>query len=191
MHDGKWKLDITEELKDDRIIRDHQLITLEDSWFMDFVSRFQFKKEFFDKVIIGNRELIHRNTNLYYQYPVDEVELSGKDLDIIIKAKETITIEKFKLNMYARDYPGLWIIHARLMPKKWDNEIIKICCSWYNRAIPQRISDALLSSRRIKNFLWYRGERKQPGFPLNAYAVVKLNKGEKLQLKTEVKTAFK
>jgi hypothetical protein len=191
MRDGKWKLGIHEKLNGNIIIRDHQLVTLEDSWFMDFVSRFQFRKEFFDKVIIAGRELRHRKTNLYYQYPVDEVKLIGKDFDIVVRVKEVVTAGKFGLNMYARDFEDVWVVHARLMPKVWDKEVVKICRSWYNKAIPQWMSRILLSSDKVKDYLWYRGERKQANFPLNAYALVRLKEGEKLRLTTETEIILK
>ncbi len=191
MHGGTWKLNIDEEIKGNKIIREHQLTTLEDSWVMDFVSRFQFKKEFFDKAVIDDREYIHKNTNIYYQYHVNEARLIGKDFNVIVRTKEAISTDKFKLYTYVRDFNDVWVVHARLMPKEWDREIIKICRSWYNKAIPQCISEILLSSGTIRDFLWYRGEKKQANFPLNAYALVKLKKGEKLQLITETKIVFK
>lgn len=191
MHDGKWNLKINEELIGNKILRQHTLTTLEDSWFMDFVSRFQFKKEFFEKVIINDIELIHRNTNIYYQYPVNQVKLVGKDFDVVVKVKEAVTTEKFKLYMYARDSGDVWVVHARLFPEKWDREIIKICRSWYNKAIPQKIANGLLKFDAIREFLWYRGERKQANFLLNAFALIKLGKGEILHLSTEIEIIFK
>jgi|Deesub1362A_J573_1020465.scaffolds.fasta_scaffold02604_6 hypothetical protein len=187
MHDGKWNLRIDEELIGNKILRQHTLTTLEDSWFMDFVSRFQFKKKFFEKAIINDIELIHKNTNLYYQFPVDEVKLIGKDFDVVVKVREVITSEKFKLHMYARDSGDVWVVHARLFPYKWDKEIIKVCRSWYNKAIPQKIANILLKVDVIRDFLWYRGERKQANFPLNAYGLVRFEKGSKLRILTETK----
>ena len=191
MHDGKWNLKINEELTGNKILRQHTLTTLEDSWFMDFVSRFQFKKEFFEKVIINDMELIHRNTNIYHQYPVNQVKLIGKDFDVIVTVREAVTTEKFKLYMYARDSGDVWVIHARLFPYKWDKEIIKICRSWYNKAIPQKIANGLLKVDMIREFLWYRGERKQANFPLNAYGLIRLEKGCKLQILTETEVLIK
>jgi len=93
--------------------------------------------------------------------------------------------------MYARDSGDVWVIHARLFPYKWDKEIIKICRSWYNKAIPQKIAKHLLKVDAIREFLWYRSERVQANFPLNAYGLIRLEKGCKLQILTETEVLIK
>ena len=71
-----WKLEINESYTKTTISRSNKLVCLEDSEFNDFVSRFRFKKEFIDYVEINGERLIHKNSNLYYQYPVRDIKIN-------------------------------------------------------------------------------------------------------------------
>lgn len=186
MGEGRWRLNISEKTDGRRILRRHTLTILEDSFLMDYVSRFCFRKKFFDIAVINGREIQHRKTNLYYQHPVREVELRGDRYSVKIKIDSSINAGKFREHMYVRDYEDVWVVHARLLPIKWDKEVIKICRRWYNKAIPKNISGILLRCRQIRDYLWYRGETRQPNFPVNAYPIVKLAAGDVLELTTEV-----
>jgi hypothetical protein len=186
MPEGFYNLNISEYLEKNRISRHFDLIPLEDSMFMDVVMRFQFRKAFFDKVLINGEELTHTKSNLYHQHEVSEVILIGADFNIIIRSNPSKFPKKFSRYIYARDFEDAWIIHVRLLPKIADKSIIKICRSWYNRAIPPVFSDILLKSRLIKEFLYYRGERVVPNYPVNAYDLCMIEKGDLISLDTEV-----
>lgn len=182
-----WKLEISEQFNQNKIKRKNTLLCLEDSEFNDFVSRFRFKKEFIKSVEIAEKKLFHKNSNIYYQFPVKEVLLNLKNKKrISIKINSYKTIHGLVPIMYARDSGDEWVVHARLFPANPDKKQIKILRDWYNKAIPQGISDVLLSIKPIYNFLWYRGERKGY-FPIGAYGLVKAKKGDVLELITEVK----
>lgn len=181
-----WELNIDESIRDKSITRINRLTCLEDCQFNDFVSRFRFKKEFVKSIEIANKKLIHKDSNIYNQYPVKKVVVnlvSGKKIEIKIKSYKTI--QGLEPVIYARDSGNEWVIHARLFPKDPKIKQIKILRQWYNRAIPQWISNILLKIKPIYNFLWYRGERKGY-FPIGAYGLVKGKKGDILELKMEM-----
>lgn len=185
MAEGKWDLEIDEKIEGQKIFRRHRITLLEDSFLMDYVSRFRFKKKYFNTAVIGGREIKHRKTNLYHQYPVKEALLCGDQFEAKIKVNSSLNTDKFRQYLYVRDYEDVWVVHARLLPDNWDKEVIKICRKWYNKAIPQKISDLLLKSKQIRNYLWYRGETREPNFPVNAFPMVKLSAGTIIELSTE------
>ena len=88
--------------------------------------------------------------------------------------------------MYARDIKNEWVVHARLFPINPGTRQIKILRKWYDKAIPKKTSDFLLSIKPLHDFLWYRGEKKGY-FPISAYGLVLGKKGDILSLETEVK----
>ena len=160
MQEGKWQLSIDDNIEENTIIRKVEAITLEECFFMDFVMRFRFKKEFIEYAQISDKTYYHNDTNIYYQYPVDRVFLKGKGFDINISIVDKIVPEKMEPVMYVRDNKDEWVVHVRMVPKSWDKEVIKICTAWAGtRSLPQFISKPLLSIKTIKEALWYRGER--------------------------------
>lgn len=160
MQEGKWKLSIDDNIEENTIIRKVEATTLKDCFFMDFVMRFRFKKEFIEYAQIADKKYYHNDTNVYYQYPADKIFLKGKGFDINISVIDKIVPEKMEPVMYVRDNKGEWVVHVRMVPKSWDKEVIKICTAWAGtRSLPQIISKPLLSIKAIKDALWYRGER--------------------------------
>jgi len=188
MKEGKWELNIKDEIADNTIIRKVEAITLEDSIFMDFVIRFRFKKEFIEYAEIANNRYYHQNTNVYYQYSVDKVFLQGKGFGINISVIDKIVPNKMEPVMYVRDNKDEWVVHVRMVPKEWDKEVIKICTAWAGtRPLPQLVSKPLLSISSLKNALWYRGERApfksriiRKFLNPAAFGMVKVPKNEKL-----------
>ncbi|GAB4227868.1 MAG: hypothetical protein Tsb0021_04980 [Chlamydiales bacterium] len=162
MMEGKWSLDTEDTIVSETQLRRRAHLTcLESSHFMDFVMRFRFRKEFFSKAFIEQRQLSHRNTNIYYQYPVNEVTLEGKKQRVSVKIEDFLCPSSLKPCMYVRDDREEWVVHARMVPQAWDKEVIKLCNSWAKtRPLPQAISNILLAIPWIKRNLWYRGERK-------------------------------
>lgn len=161
MKEGAWRLDINDSIDGYVINRKIEAITLSDSYFMDFVMRFRFKKEFIKSIQIAGHVLEHKNTNIYHQYPVSSVIINGLDFTATISIEDSITPEKLEPVMYARDSGDEWIVHARMIPREWDKEVIKICTAWAGtRPLPQALSRFLLKCPKIRESLWYRGERK-------------------------------
>ena len=161
MKEGKWDLVIADYIQDRTVVRKAELVTLEESVFMDFVMRFRFKKEFIEYTEIAGRKYYHHNTNVYYQYQVDHVFLKGKGFDIKISVLDANVPLKMEPVMYVRDQLGEWVVHVRMVPREWEKEVIKLCTVWaVTRPLPQWLSKPLLSIPRIKEALWYRGERR-------------------------------
>jgi hypothetical protein len=195
MKEGKWKLNIDDKIIDDKIIeRRVESITLENSFFMDFVMRFRFKKEFIEYAKIDNKIIYHKNTNIYYQYSVEEVFLKGKEFDIKIGIIDKIVPEKMQPVMYVRDNNDEWVVHVRMIPKKCDKEVIKICTRWAGtRPLPQKLSNVLLKWKWLRKQLWYRGEKQPYKCRLFrkfinpcAFGMVKIKKGSKLMWKAKL-----
>ena len=193
MQEGKWNLILKDEiLSPTKIVRTALLTCLEDSYFMDFVMRFRFKKEFFPYARIAEEKISHHCTNIYYQHPVREAYLKGK-YGVAISIQECKVFEKMAPYMYVRDAEKEWVVHARMLPQVSDKEVIKLCNWWAKtRPLPQWISQPLLACSPIRKALWYRGERKPFHDPimrrLNPLAcpLVTATKGESLMWKVEV-----
>jgi hypothetical protein len=194
MKEGKWELFVNDKINENTVIRKVEAITLEDSYFMDFVLRYRFKKEFIEYAKIADKIYYHNNTNIYYQYPVDRVFLKGKYFDINISTEDSIVSDKMQPVMYVRDNRDEWVVHIRMIPKKWDKEVIKICTRWAGtRPLPQKLSNVLLKWKWLRKQLWYRGERQPYKCRLFrkfinpcAFGMVKIKKGSKLMWKAKL-----
>ena len=161
MSEGEWELNVTDQLHNNTINRKAEILTLQDSMFMDFVMRFRFKKEYIEYADIAGRRYYHKNSNVYYQYPVGNVMLKGRGFDINIVVVDSIVPDKMEPVIYVRDSKSEWVIHVRMIPKAWDKEVIKICTAWAGtRPLPQVVSNALLKIDSIRDAIWYRGERR-------------------------------
>ncbi len=194
MLEGEWKLNIDDSIEQNCIIRRAEAITLKNSFFMDFVLRYRFKKEFIEYAEINNIKFYHENTNVYYQFPVDNVFLKGKGFDINLSIIDSIVPDKMNPVMYIRDSKDEWVVHVRMIPKKWDKEVIKICTRWAGtRPLPQRIATTLLKWNWLKKQLWYRGEREPYRCKLfrrfinpSAFGMVNIPKGKHLMWKVKM-----
>lgn len=200
MREGKWKL-IHEDkiINNNTIHRKYDLKCLEDSFFMDYVTRFRFKKEFFKKALIDDKTFFHENTNIYHQYPVDEVKLFGKkNYDVVIKTIKSSVPEGMKSFMYVRDREDEWIVHSRMLPIRFDKNVIKLCNEWFKtRPIPNIFTKIVLKNKKWKNNLWYRGEfsafRSKWLRFINpaAFPMIKHKKGTVLSWHVEFKVEYK
>jgi hypothetical protein len=92
-----------------------------------------------------------------------------------------------KGHVYLRDGEDAWVLHVRMLPVAWDKAVIKLCSRWFGtRPLPQWASALLLRVPRVKDALWYRGERRPWRnriaciFSPNAYPMVRIKKGEVL-----------
>lgn len=182
---SNWKLEIDEKIQENTLTRKNTLTCLEPSQFNDFVSRFRFKKKCIHSVRIDGKVLIHKDTRQKYQFPVNQIELflvSGGKITITLISYKTI--DSLEPVFYVRDIKDEWVIHARLFPVHPKIKQIKFNRSFYDKAIPQTISDFLLSIKPIKQYLWYRGAEKRFS-PFNAMGLVLGKKGDVLELVTK------
>jgi hypothetical protein len=188
-------LSIEEKCCDTEINRAHSFCAQESSLLLDFVSRYVFPKEVFEKVLIDGNKVVHKNQNIYHQVLASDqssVELIGKTLQATIQIKEIDCPASFTPYLYVRDEPGAWIVHIRLLPKVYKEIVTKINARWYNRALPAWISRVLFSLCFGSHWLLYRGEKKRQWsfmrkavyklLPLSAYPLAEVKKGEKLSL---------
>lgn len=160
MQEGCWKLNFKDIIENNKVRRKITLECLEDSYFMDFVLRFRVRKEFVAYALINNLKIKHQNSNVYYQYPVEEVYLKGSgNFDIKVSIVSKSVPAKMTPLMYVRDLNDEWITHVRMLPNSYDKEVIKLCNSWYQtQPIPMWMSKLLLKFKVIRKNLWYRGE---------------------------------
>ena len=195
MKEWKWSLSVNEKLKWNEVVREHTLNAIEKTFMFDYVQRYRFKKEFFNIAEIDWKRIEYKNTNIYYQYKVDNVVLYWDYYDIKIFLLD-FKCDKFESYMYVRDNNWEWIVHIRLMPKNWNKEVIKLCTFWYNKAIPQFLSNFILKVKWIKDFIWLRAERKPYRFPFSllapsAYPELLLDAWEKVYLKSKIEVIWK
>lgn len=200
MPEGKWKLQTEDTIvSDTKIKRLASLTCLEDSYFIDFVLRFQFPKNLFSHAKIAEHTYTHQDTNVYYQYPVNEATLTGEKYGVKIQVKQCRCPEAFRPHMYVRDENGGgWVVHARMIPSISDKQVIKLCNPWaMSRPLPQFLSRCLLSIPGVKKSLWYRGERDPytnrilRRLNLNAFPLVKVKKGETLVWECEALLSYR
>ncbi|UFS62409.1 hypothetical protein LOH54_12270 [Sulfurimonas sp. HSL-3221] len=188
MKEGLWALSVDDRIDGNCIDRRVEAVTQEDSVFMDFVMRFRFKKAFIEYAEIGGKRYFHNDTNIYYQYPVDRVLLKGSSFAVTISVLDKVVPEKMTPVIYVRDNRDEWVVHVRMVPEKWDKEVIKICTAWAGtRPLPQWISRPLLARKQFKKALWYRGERQpfknrfvRRFLNLAAFAMVRVPKAGRL-----------
>ena len=160
MKEGLWRLEVNDSIDEGGCLeRRCEIECLEDSIFMDFVMRFRFRKVFFEYAEIAGNRYSHKNTNVYYQFPVDRVHLKGHSFGVEIRIKDALVPEQMTPCMYVRDHGDEWVVHARMLPTVPCKNVIKLCNRWTGtRPLPQWLSDILLASTKLKAALWYRSE---------------------------------
>jgi hypothetical protein len=191
MKEGRWRLKINDHIINNRTIsRKAEAVCLEDTYFMDFVMRFRFKKQFIEYAQIAGHRYFHNDTNVYNQYLVNQVILKCKNCTAYIDIEESKVPERMKPYMYVRDARNEWVVHVRMLPERWDKEVIKVCNGWAGtRPLPISISRLILKSSAIKTLLWYRSEMNPTRniflkrINLNAFPMIRLPKGERLMWK--------
>jgi hypothetical protein len=195
MKEGKWELNFEDTIEKGNLVRRKATIKcLEDSYFMDFVLRFQIKKKLIEYSIIENKIIYHKDTNFYHQYPVKEVYLKGESEEFKISIINSDVPNGMIPMMYVRDREDVWIVHVRMLPTRYDKIVIKLCNNWFKtKPIPQFLSKIILLNKKVKQKLWYRGEKSRFKSKLwrfinpAAFPMVKLEKGTTLSWETEFK----
>lgn len=193
MKEGEWTLETSDEFINNYVIRTAELTCLEDSYFMDFVVRFRFKKNFLSSAFIAGQEIKHTASNIYHQHLVNQVSLEGEELKVSLQILDYECLGKFQPHLYVRDHNDEWVVHARMMPSCEDKNIIKLCSQYFKTSpLPDGITKILLKSKGLKDYLWYHSEHSPyiskiaKVFSPNAFPLVKLSKGQKLRWKVGV-----
>jgi hypothetical protein len=189
MREGLVRLKLRELLDGPRELRRTCTLTcLEDTTLMDFVLRYRFSASEFPKGYIAGRVLPFVGSCVYHQYAVDSAAIGNDEYSIRIQ----ITGKKVPTCMlghtYLRDSENAWVLHIRMLPIKWDKEVVKLCSRWFGtRPLPQWANMTMLQIPWVKAALWYRGEQRPWGnrfaciFSPNAYPMARLAKGEVLR----------
>jgi hypothetical protein len=195
MTQGKWDLLVNESIVDETtIVRNADVRCVNDSYFMDFVMRFRFRKDVFDRAEIAGETILHRDSNTYYQFPVRSAILLGQAMRVELSVINAVIPSKMELFTYVRDQKDEWIVHMRMLPRVWDEEVIKLCNRWcQTRPLLDSLSNIALKSNAIRKALWYRGEQNPFRSRLmrfinpNAFPLVRLPAGEHCSLSSQVK----
>lgn len=187
MREGLVRLELNEWLESPTNFRRIcKLTCIEDTILMDFVLRFRFTP-YFQEGYIAEKVYIYEGTNVYHQYPVETAGVGNSQYSIWVSVVKKIVPPSMEGYMYLRDTSDHWVLHVRMLPVKWDKEVIKLCSKWFKtKPLPQCISFPLLKIPSLKKSIWYRGERKPYTnrairiFSPNAYPMVELEKGQVL-----------
>lgn len=188
---AEYRIEIAETVQGNIVKRRHRLISLGHSLIGDFVSRFRFRSCHFSTALLAQNRLSHRNSKLNHQFETSEVELGGPHLKASIAVKAFSGAGSFAQFIYAKDAGDEWIVHLRLLPKKWDHEYVKICKQWFNtQPLPYWFGRLLFQIPGFRRRFWYGGEKKIPkgfwmlfNFTIFPYAV--LNPGDLLEIESE------
>ena len=161
MYSGKIGLsgnDVINE-SENEIEREIELEALDDINLLDFVMRYRFRKECIKKAMIAGKEIIHQDSNKYYQFPVMSVELTGKLYKINCSIQSFRTQDKFKMYMYVRDNKQEWVVHVRMLPSISSSVCVKLCSKWFSTySFPYPISKLICSNQKIFEYLKYHNE---------------------------------
>ena len=160
--DGRYLLKGYELKTNRKILRTNIIKAIHNTYIMDYVIRYRFKKKYINYVLINNKKYFHNNRNNYFQKKTKRIILVSSNFVIkIILDKINLPSKKFYQVMYARDEKNEWIIHIRILPKKFDKFVIKICNKWFNtQPIPQFITNFLIKYKFIRQYLLYKPEKK-------------------------------
>lgn len=181
MGEGHWYMDGDTRIKGNKIRVSQRLTCLEKSLFQDFVVRFCFDTESFTTAIIDEKIVRHLNRNIWYQHPVAKAILENEYQRLHVQVVSAETAGKFRQEMYVRDEPGHWIVHARFIPAepyamywiRWTNRLFRL-------SLGPRLSALLMKIAPLKRYLWYLGERRGGRPNLQAQGLAYLESGESL-----------
>lgn len=189
MREGLVCLELSESLEGPRAYRRTCTLTcLEDTTLMDFVLRYRFLASDFPTGYVAGRALPFAGSGIYHQHPVSSAAVGNARYSIRVEAVGSLAPPSMKGCVYLRDGEDAWVLHLRMVPVRWEKEVLKLCSRWFGtRPLPQWVSKPLLRVPRVRRALWYRGERRPwrnrlaAVFSPNAYPLARLKKGEVLQ----------
>jgi hypothetical protein len=162
MTEGHLRLFTEDSIESENSVRRFaKLECLADSYLMDFVLRYRFRKELFRAVRIGSHTHEHLNENVYHQYADSTAHLIGDNLNASVVCTKSLVPAGMAPYIYARDAADEWVVHHRMLPTRSDKEIIKLCSRYFKTMpLPQKLSQALLAITPIRARLWYHNERQ-------------------------------
>ncbi|MCP4422732.1 MAG: hypothetical protein GY805_39490 [Chloroflexi bacterium] len=189
MREGQWQGTIQETIATDGIERTFTYHAVQDSWAMDIVQRYVFKKTAVFAATIANQTITWDNDNYYHQYPVQQVQLHTKNGPLILKATQIQHPPEWKQVMYVRcsPYENAWVIHLRLLPAIWQREIIKTRLKGNRQLVmPTIVSQPLLKIPTVARYLRYAGENNRHHFRSNAIPLLHIQQGTVITLQSRL-----
>ncbi|MEZ4590645.1 MAG: hypothetical protein R3D55_05805 [Chloroflexota bacterium] len=169
LREGQWQVqwqDVVPE-NENTVKRTAVFTTLTDSWAMDLVMRFAFRRDLITQAQIADKRIVWDDANYYHQYPAQQVTLFHSQGRIQIELDKAEFAPDWQQWMYVRCSPqeNAWIVHLRLLPQKWVREIIKVrSVGARHWVLPTFFSRLLHLWPRLAAHLRYAGEFKRFNF---------------------------
>lgn len=158
---------------------------------LDFVVRYVFPKELISNVKIDNKLISHNDTNKYYQFPLQEIELISREKIFQFIPKIKINSNEFRKVIYARDAKNEWVVHVRLLPKKGEY-VTKICNSWYNTQPIPYLIQKIFNYSGLGELTLYRNELNpynkliRNTLNLNTYKIIEIDKDINIEIEVDI-----
>jgi len=190
--EGNFKLDVsTKILKIRKIIKiQAELFSYDKINIQDFVIRMKFKKKNILSVRINNKILKYKNSHIYNQHKVNNIQINTlSKKNIIIERTKASNVLGSENHIYAKDQNNFWIIHDRIFPKK---KPVKFNLRWITRyfwiSLDENISKLISNFSILKNILWYRKERLgKKASEIQLIGLINLEKNSKIKQVIEIK----
>jgi hypothetical protein len=186
MREGHWRVGISTTIRQECVNYEAELVCKDVSLFQDFVLRLTFERSSVRYAKIADQVVRHEDTNVWHQYAVDQAWLYSDSgfAEVKVDTSATETAGRFQQVLYVRDQPGLWVVHARLIPIEpadvyWVRWINRLFCVSLNH----QQSTWLLQNPWIKRNLWYLSERRGGRPQLQASGLARVDVGQRLRLR--------
>lgn len=161
LREGQWQLKWDESIAENRVSRTAVFTTSTDSWAMDLVLRFAFRRSLINQAQIGDKLIAWDGANYYHQHPAQRVILFHTQGRIQIDLHTAEFPPDWQQLMYVRCSPreDAWIVHVRLLPLTWQREIIKLrLVGARHFVLPDGAGRLLRKWPRLEAHLRYAGE---------------------------------
>jgi len=161
--------------KENVLVRTTEFKTLSETYLGDIVQRW---KILGPNVIIKNKKLVHKSSNIYSQLKSKsnffELKFPFRINDLDVIAHFNLSLENSKINQsltycpYIRDERKtyLWILHNRIRAIQGEEKFFKGCKTWYNDPLPTCLNKLMLKSKYLSKNLLYIRERNIPNSPI-------------------------
>lgn len=173
------------------IRRECRLVCLTDCELFDFVLRFQFSADCLHEAYINGATLQHWPDEVYHQHAVDRAGVGNSFFSAWVEVVGSAAPGCMMPTMYVRGTHGGWVLHARMVPRTWEREVVRLCSSYFGtRPLPESLGRWLLAVPVARRHLWLRGERRPYRnrlakiFSPSAYPIVQLREGTALAWST-------
>lgn len=163
MAEGHFFLEVNTEVdqENNKLTVAAELIPQVDALIQDFVIRFKVKKNSGIEAKINNNVYTHKNSEKYRQFNTDEASIFNSDVKIKFQRVNQIYPSDCEGHMYVRDIKDYWIVHSRFFPKlDSDNYWFRWINRFFSLSLSLKTSDMLKKVTWLRDFLWYRKERK-------------------------------